>query len=413
MMIHAVNGLAALRHAEANGPLTALLRGEGQRVSVRLAAAQALGTINSPEVVDLTESVLRDDSIGMELRSLLAIGLLSHQEGEKTVELLKKIVAGDNSAVQARALQRLFEIDHRIVDGLADPLLSSDDVNVRRWCARAMIAGRTDSRMEPLASFLGDVNPSLRREVARGLIDLAQQPELHDVIIQQTMRVLARDQWQGCEQAAVVLAKLDHEPGGPRLVELLGHSRGEVQVASAWALKQLAVEELLPEMLDHAESVYQGFRSGQINKAMFGPSLKMAHLFIAFGDQRYQPAERLMREYLPKDFSLGLYARAAAAWAMGMLYENNSQDDLVEIFSGRLTDLIGQYPETKEMRRMSAVSLGRMRSESALPLLRRFASGPSEISRICYWSIEQITGEPPPRFEPITIEINDWILSPR
>jgi len=61
---------------------------------------------------------------------------------------------------------------------------------------------------------------------------------------------------------------------------------------------------------------------------------------------------------------------------------------------------------------MSAVSLGRMHSESALPNLRRFASGPDEISRTCFWAIQQITGEPPPEFEPIVMEISDWLLAP-
>ncbi len=412
MMIYAIDGLAALRESAAADQLTMLLLGKGQRPPVRIAAARALGTIEPPGVVDLAASALRDSSIKGELRWLLAIELLAHRDGEKTVEVLKQIVSGSGSAFQARALERLFQIDHRIVDAMADKLLESDDVNVRRWCARAMIAARAADRIKPLATMLGDVNPSLRREVAAALIDLAEQANLREIVTQQTMRVLKMDQWQGCEQAAVVLAKLDHKPGGPRMVELLGHNRGEVQVSAAWALKQLAIKELLPDMLDHAESVYDGFKSGQLNHYMFGPSLKMAHLFVAFGKQRYRPAEDLLRKYLPKDFSLGLYSRAAAAWAVGMLYEDDAQEDLVQIFSERLADLIGQYPETKEMRRMSAVSLGRMHSESALPNLRRFASGPDEISRICYWAIEQITGEPPPEFEPIVMEISDWLLAP-
>jgi hypothetical protein len=161
-------------------------------------------------------------------------------------------------------------------------------------------------------------------------------------------------------------------------------------------------------MLDHAQSVYDGFRSGVLNDYMPGVSLHVAHLFIAFGDQTYEPAEPLMREYLPKNHDLGLESRAAAAWALGLLHEGDSESDLVPIFVGRLYDN-GMDPDTFELRSMCAISLGRMMAESTLPDLRKLAS-PS--MRACYWAIERMTGEEPPEVVSDPVIINDWFLAP-
>ena len=206
-----------------------------------------------------------------------------------------------------------------------------------------------------------------------------------------------------------MLTKLEHRPSGRRMVELLGHQRGEVQVAAAWGLTKLRIEELLPDMLDHAQSIYDGFRSGVLNDNMPGVSLHIAHLFIAFGDQTYEAAEPLLLEYIPKDHSLGLESRAAAAWALGLLHEGDADSDLVPIFVARLYDNAID-PDTHELRSMCAISLGRMMAESALPDLRQLAATSMPA---CYWAIERMTGEPPP--EEVTHDpaiVNDWFLAP-
>jgi HEAT repeat protein len=259
-----------------------------------------------------------------------------------------------------------------------------------------------------ICQLLNDVNPNLRRSAADSLVQLARDAALKEAIIEETEKVLSRDDWQGCEQACVVLTKLDHRPSGRRMVELLGHQRGEVQVAAAWALTKLRIEELLPDMLDHAESVYDGFRSGVLNENMPGVSLHIAHLFIAFGDQNYQAAEPLMRKYMPKDPSLGWYSRAAAGWALGMLHEGDADSDLVAILVGRLNDA-GIDPDNFDLRSMCAISLGRMMAESALPDLRRHASASMPA---CHWAIERMTGEKPPEITYETTIVDDWFLTP-
>jgi HEAT repeat protein len=412
LMMMAIEGLGALGVSEAAPAMEKIVRDPNRSAQLRILAARALGNTEASGLDGLAGELLRVPAAWPALNPVLAIELLAKHDDEQSLQLLEEFVQHDNSAVQARSLQRLFQIDVDLVYRHAADLIDSNDVNVRRWCAKALIARREVTDIEMLSRLLDDQNPKLRREAAAGLLDFAKDQQLREEVLASTMEILGQDSWRGCEQAAVVLAKLDHKAGGPRLVELLGHPRGEVKVASAWALKQLQVAELLPDMLDHAESVYQGYKSGQLSDRMRGMSLHLTHLFIAFGEQDFKAAEPLLRLYLPKNFDLGYDPRAAAAWAIGLMYEGDPQQDLARIFVERLSDTQGMEPEVSEVRQMCAIGLGRMKAKSELAVLRSFAVGQDPVSRACFWSIEQLTGESPPPLVPLVSEISDWFLAP-
>lgn len=411
LMTLAIDGLGQLQTDQAAEPLERIVVNVAESSQVRFSAARALGLIRPTGLIELAERLIEMPSNPTELHPLLAIDLMVRHDDPDSIELLTSLVSHDSTAVQANALGRLFHIDVDLVDRHADTHVTSTDASVRLWCARAMIRKQDLGRIELLSTLLDDVNPNLRREVASGLVGLAELPGFREDVIRYTTNVLEQDSWRGCEQAAVILTKLDHKPAGPRMVELLGHQRGEVQVASAWGLTRLRIPELLPGMLDHARSVYAGFRSGQLNDGMPGKSLHMAHLFIAFGDQRYREADSLMREYLPKDFSIGAHARTAAAWGLGLIYEDDLQEDLAKVMEGRLNDTGGLTPELEFVRWACAVSLGRMKAESTLPSLRK-SVGEGEVGVGCYWAIEQMTGEPIPELRSITGVISGWFLEP-
>jgi hypothetical protein len=64
---------------------------------------------------------------------------------------------------------------------------------------------------------------------------------------------------------------------------------------------------------------------------------------------------------------------------------------------------------------MSAVSLGRMRAERALPDLRKSVGTlgrNTEAGQACYWAIERITGEPAPPPEVESFQVTGWFLEP-
>lgn len=408
LTVQAIDGLAAIRSQRASEPLARIVENAGELSQVRVAAARGLGELVDSGLVDRARNLASRRSQPGTLHPILAIELLRRHSDPEAIAMLTSMLEHDSSAVQADALAQLYRIDSRLVDQQREQLITSKDVNVRRWCLLAMVDQKQADRSEQICRILDDVNPTLRRDAAKALIELAQDPELRDAIIEESTKVLAQTNWRGCEQACVVLTRLDHKPCGRRLVELLGHQRGEVQVASAWGLTKLRLPDLLPDMLDHAQSVYDGFRSQQLNDGMPGASLHIAHLFNAFGDQDYRPAEPLMKEYLPKDHSLGLESRAAAAWAIGLFHEGDLQPELVTYCVGRLYDN-GINPDSDILRDMCAVALGRMNAESALGDLRKIATSgmPS-----CYWAIEKMTGEKPPQPDGEVVEINDWFLSP-
>lgn len=408
----AIDGLSALEVIEAKDVLVEWLRRPQSSVRVRMAAGRAVARLGSQGLVELASSLRSDGANAESLSGILAIELLKHQSGDDAIAVLQALLDSPTLAVQSGALAQLQRIDPEQVDAHVDQFVGSRDVGLRSACVRSMIATQKLERIQTLAPMLDDENPALRREVAAGLVKLADVPELRDEVLQRVVDVLARDSWRGCEQATVVLAKLDHDPAGPRMVELLAHKRGEVKVAAAWGLTQLRVEELLPAMLQRAQIVFEGFQANELNDSIPGLSDQVAHLFIAMGDHRYAAAEPLMRKYLPKDFTLGVHSRASAAWALGLIHENDPQDDLIKIVVERLNDTQSLEPEIGEVRAMSAVSLGRMRAASVISSLRKHAGSETSPSRACDWAIKHLTGEPVPVFPSRQSEVSGWFLSP-
>ncbi len=412
MTILAINGLESLRSAKGIESLSKIVSDSHRTASVRLSAARALGTINGDGLAALATALVDQPGHPIELSCAIVLELLNQRRDPEAVALLARLLDQESTTIQSGALQRMFAIDSDLVDVRVEKYRSSKDVNVRRWCARAMLAKKAATRVAVLSEMLDDVNPGLRDLVADGLIELAEDSNLRDEVIVRTSEVINKNNWRGCEKATFVLAKLDHKPAGNRMVELLGHERPEVKVATAWALTQLRIKELLPAMLTHAQSVYDGFQSGKLNDTMPGFSLQVAHLFIAFGDQRYLESEPLLTAYIPKSTALGHYSRPAAAWALGMLHEDDAKSELIRILDERLLDVGGLFPENEDVRRMSAISLGRMKAETALADLRKFGEGPAVVARACQWSLQRLTGKEPPSVPTTVTEIEGWFLQP-
>ncbi len=411
-MILAIQGLGQLKSNESRELLLDHVRNRAEPTSIRLASARSLAMIDAEGLVETATKLAKESTERNPLGSLLAIEMLATHSSDEASDFLDGLLSEPSTAVQAGALAQLLRIDPQLVERRVDEFVTSVDSSVRTSCARSMLATKKPERVKTLAAMLDDENPSLRREVANGLIEFTKLDGMSDEVITQTSKVLAQDSWRGCEQAIVVLAKLDHRDAGPRFVELLSHDRGEVKVASAWGLAQLRIKELLPDMLEHAQRVYDGFASGEINDNMPGFSDQVAHLFIAMGDQRYAAADPLMRLYIPKNMLIGQHPRPAAIWALGWIHEAAPEEELVKLLLGRLNDVSALEPEMEEVRFMSAISLGRMKAESALPDLRKYAGPAGGSARASAWAIEQLTGEPAPGVPRNRIEIGGWFLSP-
>lgn len=407
----AIEGAGQLKLAESAKTLTSFVTNQRKSPRLRMASARALAKLGDESVVSTAQSIV-DQSDDETLTAILACELLRNQSNDQTVEIISRLAKHEQSAVQAAALSILLDIDSNHVIDFIDDAIKSPDVNVRRPCVDAIVDQKIADRMTQLAMVLDDVNPSLRRHVAAELIRLADDDSLKNPVIEAATDILNGNSWRGCEQACFVLTKLDHKASGRRMVELLKHERGEVRVATAWGLTQLRVESLLPDMVEHGMSVFQAFKSGKMSGNSPGYTTQMAHLFMAFGNQDYKPADKLIRLYLPKDFSLGADSRAGAYWAAGKIHRDDPPADIVKMMITQLSDTESFFPEVESVRRMCLAGLYFTNAKEGIPAIRKYARGMDHMSLACFFCLEKLAGEPMPEIPEARFTYDDWILIP-
>jgi HEAT repeat protein len=439
----AVRGLAALRMPEAGLPLKDLVHSEQTAWPIRLEAARALGiTQTSGLEQDARQLVgvnIEDRGSKIEDRKrqrgltaakgpastqypssslcprLAAGWLLRHHQGDQAVQLLQ-ILAGDSEPAVARvALDRLLEIDSKLILPVIESTLASPDAKVRLLGVETLYRNPTVERIRLLAEKLDEEHPDVRAQARHMLYGLATKGGLRDAVIKEGSRVLAGQSWRGLEQATMLLVLLDHKPAAERLVQLLTFERPEVLVAAGWGLRRLDVPETLPAALSYLKSIHgQPVGQESLSKPDWPPVLawdqQLSHLAQFMGQRRYQPAEEELRTFVPRTpkAQIGMESRAASIWALGFIFQGNPEPGLTRQLEERLNDgPKGKDPgEDPRVRRMSAISLGRMRSKNSLETFRKYQPAKPTSDPICLacgWAILQITGEPVP--PPLNVEL--------
>ncbi len=412
----AIQGLITLGNTEALPRMLEFATNRHTPTSVRVAAADALGQLQKTDLLEAARKLSQDKSSKGLVDRLVAAKMLAAHRGKEAEQLLAILSTDAIPSVQAIALRQLLQIDPQLVMPLADNTLASTDVNVRRIASTALIAvARTPmpENINKLSTRLDDRNPSLRRFVRDALIDLAKNKSLHDVVIEQSRRVLDLDGWRGQEQAIQVLVALDEKPIVDRLFTLLDSQRPEVHTTAAWGLCQLNVPATVERIFDVFETKTKRWQAGQ--RQAVGTENQLAHLAQAVGRMKYAPADKLLREYIPKSAPMNPTSRAAAIWAIGFLYVDKQDDKLASQLKARMTDIASMIPEDPLVRRMAAITLGRMKAKSTLKDLRRMAEleGATLATGLaCYWSVHQITDEPMPKVPAIIFRDHNWFLVP-
>ncbi|MBC8351727.1 MAG: hypothetical protein H8E66_07045 [Planctomycetes bacterium] len=409
----AVRCLGIAKDTSAFPALDEIVKDTNAEVPLRLAAARAAAEINRSDVITAANELASNEG-DQPTASFFAVALLALQSDSKAISLLARLANHESQVVSGLALRRLFEIDPANVYALVDSALRSTDVNARRVGCEALVHKADAESIERLSSSLDDTNPRLRRYVSNSLIRLAMQPSLREKVIQTTSDVVSRDAWRGLEQGVIILVMLDHKPSASRLLELLTHRRPEVAVAASWGLRKLAVPETIPAMFAHAESqtelvvdtTYDGRYLGVIDA-------QLSQLFQAFGELGYKSAESLMRQFIPKTLLYSGDARPAAVWAIGKLNEGVLDEPLASQLAARLADVLSMMPEVEQVRRMSAIAIGRMNAESQIKVLREFViEAPSPAGLACAWSLERMTGETREYSFEHVIYAGGWFLAP-
>ncbi|MEK6261594.1 MAG: HEAT repeat domain-containing protein [Planctomycetota bacterium] len=411
----AIRGLARVNEIKALVGVRKLVLDKLQRPDIRLESATAAGRLADqglePDVTRLTNTAQGSSVVDR----VCAVRLLARHSNDASQTLLIKMAGDAEPSVASAALARLNEIDPSLVLPLAESALSHPDPHVRQQGAASYIQRPTPERMPSLARLLDDPHPQVRGEIREALFRLEQTAELSQPIRVAAMQELSRDGWRGQEQAALLLAALDHKPAAGRLVELLESKRPEVMIATAWGLRRLEVLETLPAMLDKATRQTDLRPTGEPNAL----DAQVGHLFEGFGRMKYSPAEPLLLKYVPKpgltDKSMGTFSRGTAIWVLGWLHEGTPDTSLAEKLIGRVIDPGTFPPEIEMVRQTSAVALARMKAVSQAETLRAYTKQKSpheQTGLVLRWALTELAGDTFPPVPLITTSPGVWFLEP-
>ncbi len=418
-LILAVKSLAAVREEGAVEPLRKIVLADKTPGAVRLEAARALGTLRTRGLEKDALRLISDESPrGLPAR-LAAAALLRGHRGDEAVKLLQRL-AGDREATVVRlAVARLIEIDPRLVLGVLDRLLASPDPALRGQGVDVLSRLPQEKHAALLGARLDDLHPGVRGQAWQALEKFAAKKELREAVLARGTTLLEAS-WRGQEQAMVLLARLDHKPAAAAMLQRLSAERAEVFVTAAWGLRKLAVADTLPEVQrfvtdEHQRQLAKQRLPGRDDVAHFLVDYQLSQLNQLLGQQKYRPADDVLRRFVPKvPFPRLGEARASAIWALGLIHEDRNVPALAKALQGRLLDM-SIPPEDLRVKWMAGVTLGRMKSKEVLPTLRQMYPDrkpmQNPISNACGWAIERITGEKVPAAVPIKQLWRDTFLN--
>lgn len=409
----AMQGLAEAGEKRAVEPLRARMRSSFERPDLRLVAARALGKL----VTEGLEADARQLAAGSAtLDRLIAAEILRAHAGSEAAQLLLELAQDASPTVASTALRRLVEIDPASVATVAEPLLKNAEGQVRLLTGRALAATADPAAIPRLVELLADDDPSNRVEFRQLLLRLAREHTELDGPVREAVLARVADesgrQWHGLEQTVLMLIVLDHKPAASHLARLLDHPNYRVFIPAAWGLRQLAVPETLPAMLDKARDAIKGDSTSRSPDV----DLQIAFLMEGFGLMKYRDAELVLLQCVPKNgFRIGAETRAAAIWSLGHFYAGNASPELGAAFAERLTDTPPMgIPEVERVRVMSAIGIGRMKYAEGIDALLKYYKGQpiNVVSHACGWAHEQITGEKVASPAQLEVEAKGFVIEP-
>jgi HEAT repeat protein len=390
--------------------LLAIVHASERLSAERLAAARSAGQLKDAGLEDEARKLIHAKATIIE--RLGAMGLLERHGSEAARKIMIGLAVDAEPSIASAALRRLNGIDPSLVLPLAEKALQNADSGIRTEGVKCFAALPTEERLKLLGRLLDDPHPVLRGQVREDFRRLAADAKWQPAILQSAMEGLNGESWRGQEQASLLLGHLDHKPAAPRLIKLLDSPRGEVMIASAWALRKLSMPETLPDLHKKAEYLTE-IRLRQRNFEDL--DFQAAHLFEAFGRMDYKPAEPLMRRYIAKNFAMGEYSRAAAIWALGLLHQGKPDEALAAQITARVTEPSSAMPpEMERVRHGGAISLGKMQAKSQAGALRKFfnPTANSTVDLAIRWSLQELTGQKIPLPPPGILSKGGWFLEP-
>lgn len=438
----AIRALRQVREPLAAGRLRQLAMDQSQRADVRLESAQAAAMIGSDDFTALANQLLSTPHDRQVTNRLVAAQLLTGDTSTQAHLVLRELAIDPEPAVASIALKIILNVDPHLVADVTDQLANSGDTNVRSVTVELLRSQQTPAAVDLLASLLADPHPALRTKACDALVSLATVEQLARQVRQVVTRTLESPQPAAVQQAALAVGALRHLPAAERLVSLLDAPESDVNLAAAWALRQLADPTIAPAIMDkigretkrRLELIKQLAPIVAANPYVVpdyppidASNSQLEQLIQALALMRYKDAEPLLRTFLPKpprpqlgeppvlETEKQVVLRAAANWGLGVYHGDNASDQLRQALRERLGDTHPKHPEHPLVRRMSAISLARMHDRPAVDMMRELCEPPkayTELGRACRWAMYEITGEAPPDLPAIPRSKTDWFLVP-
>lgn len=397
-LLLAIRCLGRVKDESSAPRLREMLLDSKRPMDLRLDAADALGQIKSEGLEADSEKLASDPQRTQNsvTQRVCAVRILRQHKSDVARSRLITFASDSDSAVAGAAMHLMVEIDPTMMLPFVQAALKHTDLQIRRAAFDVCVLLPTVERIEWIAPLLDDVNPGLRGTARDTLFHLAQRPEFAEVVRTTAMQQLAAGGWRGQEQAALLLAALDHEPAAARLVALLKSPRPEVMVSAAWSLRKLAVRETLAPMLAHAQEL---FSKGPTLGGGEGADQQLGHVCEAFGVMKYADANGFLMSLVPKGTS-GEMSRSSAVWALGKLHEGKFDEVLATKLLERLLDVAAPNPESNRVRMAAAITLARIDSKPLSPQMRKLLDpiAGSSVDLAVRWAVMKLSGEDVPEF---------------
>lgn len=355
-LISAARALDSISDESLPALVVEVLNDPTRSTSLKLALAETVTGYADEALFDTATDRIE----GADTDRLIAAMLLGTAPSSRADEANKaaRAMLGDGNPVVARlAFSSLDRIKQEQAGRVVGTLSKHADAELRQtavaWIAEHL---EPDDGVALLVARLGD--PATRTRFAAGdaLIDFALAGQ-RDEVIEALDPTLAGDDWRSLEQAATIVGRLDHEPAADRLIELLTHERSEVRIASATAMRRLAVESTRDALRTQAQRWLDQALKGA---GLFADAEPLTQLALCLGELRDPAADGLFKSLAEKNATVPLTARRAGVWALGQLHAGVGDAESVRLFTARVNDRHPMEPEDPMLQAVAVLAIGRI-----------------------------------------------------
>ncbi len=344
--------------------------------SVRSAAANALGYIESERAVEPLIARLADTDASVRSAAAKALGNI---ESERAVEPLIARLADTDASVRSAAAKALGNIEsERAVEPLV-ARLADTDASVRSAAAKALGNIESERAVEPLLARLEDGEADVRRAAANALGNIESERAVEPLVAR-----LADTDASVRSAAAKALGNIESERAVEPLLTRLEDADASVRSSAAEGLGNIRNERVVEPLLAKLEDTEVSVRMAVVRAlGMIRSEQTVGSLLARLGDPEVS-------------------VRNAVARALG----NIRSEQAVEPLLARLED-----PEAS-MRSTAAFALGYIRNVQAVePLLARLDDTDASVRSAAAYALGNIGNER--AVEPLLAQLNNTEASVR